>query len=164
MKYLAFITLLIITSNIYAQEDNSQKNDSIDCDKWLTKEVDEFSGEISFTAEVTDEVRFIKIKKGSTTRCYLSIRIKETGIYIGRGVTIILQNGKRINKPNEKVECNYIAGGFYSSAFIALTVADITLLKQSGILKYKLYISTGELFNYFAKWSKDLFNCLMKAK
>jgi len=164
MKYFALITLLFITSNIYAQNDNSQKTDSIDCDKWLTKEFDEFLGETTFNAEITDEVRFIKIKNGSTTRYYLSIWIKETGIYTGRGVTIILQNGKRINRPGEKVESKYTAGSFYTTAFITLTVADITLLKQSGILKYKLYISTGELFNYFAKCSKDLFNCLVNAK
>ena len=94
---------------------------------------------------------------------YLSIWIKETGIYTGTGVSIILKNEKKINKPSAKVEYSYAGSSFYTTTFIQLTNEDIALLKQSGIAKYKLYISTGEITDY-SDLSKDLFNCLVKAK
>ncbi|EKT4520734.1 hypothetical protein JE950_002392 [Flavobacterium psychrophilum] len=89
--------------------------------------------------------------------------IKESNIYMGNGVTIILKNGKKINKPNEKVESSYIGSNFYSKAFISLSKTDIALLKESGISKYKLYISTGDISKQSDK-IKELFNCLLLIK
>lgn len=158
---LSFVFFLTITISL-GQKTESTKIDSIDC-SGITKIIDEFSGEITFEARITDDVNFLKIKKGNVIKYYLSIWIKETGIYTGNGVSIILKNEKKINKPNAKVEYNYVGGNFYTTTFIQLTTEDITLLKQSGITKYKLYISTGEITDY-SDFSKDIFNCLVKAK
>lgn len=165
MKKYILITILLFTVTMsFAQTAVSvtPKIDSIDCGK-VTKTVDEFTGEITFEAKITDDVKFLKIKKGGVTRYYLDIWIEESGIYTGTGVSIILKNGKKINKPSAKVEYSYVSNSFYTTTFIYLTKDDIALLKQSGIEKYKLYISTGEISEY-SNLSKDLFNCLIKAK
>ena len=165
MKKYILITILLFTVTMsFAQTAVSvtTKIDSIDCSK-VTKTVDEFTGEITFEAKITDDVKFFKIKKGGVTRYYLDIWIEESGIYTGTGVSIILKNGKKINKPSAKVEYSYVSNSFYTTTFIYLTKDDIALLKQSEIEKYKLYISTGEISEY-SNLSKDLFNCLIKAK
>jgi|GEM_PF-2423432 hypothetical protein len=163
-KTILLFAFVATTVFSFGQKTDSiaQKIDSIDC-SGVTKTVDEFSGEITFEARITDDVNFLKIKKSGVIKYYLSIWIKETGIYTGTGVSIILKNEKKINKPSAKVEYSYAGSSFYTTTFIQLTNEDIALLKQSGIAKYKLYISTGEITDY-SDLSKDLFNCLVKAK
>jgi hypothetical protein len=143
-------------------DSTSQKVDSINCNR-IIKEIDEFSGEITYEAKVTNDVIFFKFKDKGIVEYCLSIWVKETDIYTGTGVTIILKNGKKINKPNAKVESTYSGGSFYTTTFIRLTNYDIELLKQSGVEKYKLYVSTGQIIGY-SDLSKDIFNCLIKAK
>jgi len=167
-KYIPILLLLSLSTISFSQTADSltKKTDSLDCSS-VTKTVDEFTGEITFEARITaddgGDVSFLKIKKGGVTIYYLSIWIKETGIYTGTGVTIILKNGKKISKPSAKVDYSYAGSSFYTTAFIKLTADDIALLKQSGIEKYKLYISTGEISPY-SDLSKDFFNCIVKAK
>lgn len=162
---LKFKTMkLILATVISLLSLTALSQDSINCNEHLNRTVDDFSGEITIEAKITDDASFIKIKTGNIIRYYLSIYIAESGIYNGKGVTIILQNGKKINKPNELVESTYIAGNFYTRAFIRLTTNDIQLLKQSGIVKYKLYISSDELTESNSNWSKVIFNCLLNSK
>ncbi|EMY3585052.1 hypothetical protein [Flavobacterium psychrophilum] len=133
----------------------------------IKKNIDEFNGEKSFEFSLVSndgsDVSVIKVINKGISIYYLSIMIKESNIYMGNGVTIILKNGKKINKPNEKVESSYIGSNFYSKAFISLSKTDIALLKESGISKYKLYISTGDISQQSDK-IKELFNCLLLIK
>jgi len=164
MKTILLSTLVLFSLNSFSQ--NPDSTNTVDCSV-ITKEKDDFSGEMTYTARIDVEndgdVSFIKVIKGKSVVYYLSIWVKESGIYTGEGVSIILKNGKRINKPNEKVDYSYTAGDFYTTAFMRLTPNDISLLKQSGISKYKLYISQGELLDK-SNLSKDYFNCLLKCK
>ncbi len=159
MKKITLILFAIFSTISFAF---GQKIDSIDC-SGVRKTTDEFTGYMDFKVRITDEVYFLKIKNGGVSTYYLSIWIKVLGFYHGQGVRIILKNGERIYKPNEEVVANYSASDFYVTAFIRLTTADIALLKQSGIEKYKLSFSTGDISDY-SDLSKDLFNCIVKAK
>lgn len=161
---LLFIFVATTTFTFGQKADSiSQKIDSIDCSS-VTKKVDDFSGEITFRTDIVDYNSFTKvITKEGIIVYYLSLRIKESGIYTGTGVTIILKNGTRINKPNQEVGYTLLGDNFYVTAFFRLTAADIVLLKESGIEKYKLYISTADISAYSDR-SKDRFNCLVNAK
>lgn len=143
-----------------------ESNNLITCDI-IKRKVDEFNGEKSFdfTVKSNDgsDVSIIKVVNKGISIYYLSIMIRESNIYRGNGVTIILKNGKKINKPNEKVESTYLGSDFYSKTFISLSKTDIALLKESGISKYKLYISTGDISEHSDK-IKELFNCLLTIK
>jgi hypothetical protein len=165
MRNIILLFALIATTSIsFGQNTDSitPKIDSIDCSS-IYKEVDEFSGEIKFDAQITANVKFLKTKKDGVSKYFLSLWVKSTGIYTGTGVTIILKNGRKINKPSAKVHYSYAGSSFYTTTFIQLTNEDISLFKQSGIAKYKLYISTGEITDN-SDLSKDLFNCLVNAK
>lgn len=164
-----FLIASLLFANFFVNAQES-KNDSIPqyqydivCSDDLEKEVDEFSGEVTYTAPVTTDVSFIKVINKKSIIYYLSLYVESSGIYPGKGVSILLKNGKKIIKPHEKVETSYISGSFYSKAFFRLNSKDIILLKQSGIKKFKLYISTGHIVNYSDR-SKNLFNCLINAK
>jgi len=135
--------------------------------KDITKKIDDFNGEISFNAKVSSlskspyDISFIKIKDKDIIQYYLSIYIASYGIHTGEGVYIILENGEKISKPNEKVGYELIGSFFYTTAFMQLTDLDITLLKESGIKKFKLYITDAEISDKLTKKSKELLNCLV---
>lgn len=157
--------LLIILIGLIPIFGNSQTSDC----KSISKEVDEFDGKITFRAEVTsisskNIVSFIKYKDSDNVRYYLTIHIAESDIYTGTGAYIILNNGEKISKPSEKVDYKLMGSQFYTKAFIRLTDEDLALLKESGIRKFKLYISTGELSDKDSEKSKELINCLIAAE
>ena len=141
-----------------------EKEDSINQFKLnpcnLNRIIDEFTGDVTYY--VNSDVSFTKVISKGISKLYLSIWIKEDDIYTGKGVILILENGKKINKPNENVEYTYSSGSFYATTFIQLTNQDILLLKESGISKFKLYILDG--YTNFSKETCEQFNCLIKSK
>jgi hypothetical protein len=165
MKKILLITIIIFMETIsHAQSLDSlaKENDNIDCSS-LKKTIDEFTDVITYKAKISNEVDFLKIIKDGVSNYYLSIWIKEPGIYTGKGVNLILKNGEKLNKPDAEVGYSYAGGNFYTTTFIKLNKDDIALLKQSGIEKYKVYISTGKISDS-TDFPKNLFNCLIKAK
>jgi hypothetical protein len=159
-KVLLMISIGLISILGYSQ--------TSDC-KSISKEVDEFDGKITFRADVTpfaskNMVSFVKFKYEDSERYYLSMYIAEPDIYTGKGAYIILNNGEKISKPSEKVDYKLLGSQFYTRAYIRLTEEDIVLLKESGIKKFKLYISTGELNDKDSEKSKEIINCLIKAE
>ncbi len=131
--------------------------------------VDEFDKSVTITYDVNSDVSFIKIIKNGFVTFYLSIYIKEAGIYTGTGVSLILSqyntntaeyvNKLMIKRPNQKVDYSYIGSDFYTTAFIKLTPADLELFKKSDNIKYKLYISNGE-----CNYETERIKCLIKSK
>lgn len=129
----------------------------------IKRNVDEFTGEISMQFnDKGGELTFLKYIKDGVTDYYLSIRIKESSIYTGEGVYLILSNGKKISKPNEKVDYDYLGGDFYTDVFCELSKEDIEMLKESPIVKYKAYILTGSTEYYEETHAKFL--CLLDLK
>lgn len=121
--------------------------------------VDEFDKSVTITYDVNSDVSFIKIIEKASTHYYLSIYIKESSIYTGKGATIILSDKYKIFKPNERIDYTLINNQFYTTGFITLTVADLELFKKGEYMKYKLYISTGEY-----SYDPERIKCLMKSK
>ena len=145
-KILLFEIIIFIETISYAQSlDSLLKENNIDCSS-LEKTIDEFTDAITYKAEISNEVDFFKIINDGVSNYYLNIWIKESGIYTGKGVYIILKNGKKLNKPDAEVGYRYTSGNFYATAFIKLTKDDIVLLKQSGIEKYQIAQITLKIY------------------
>lgn len=129
----------------------------------IERKLDEFTGEISMHFnDKGGELTFHKYIKDGIIDYYLSIRIKESSIYTGEGVYLILRNGKKISKPNEEVDYDYLGGDFYTDVFCELSKEDIEMLKESPIEKYKAYILTGSTEYYEETHAK--FMCLLDLK
>lgn len=139
---------------------NAVKESTIDYCDYISKKVDEFTGEKTFKLKINDDVTFLKCIENNTTSYYLSIYIKEVGIYTGKGVILLLANGQKINKPNEEVECTYMSSSFYTKSFIKLTNSDLQLLKNNALQKYKLYVSEGGIPPY----NLNYFTCLLNSQ
>lgn len=147
---------------------NTDSLDKAACMKF-DKVIDEFDKSVTITYDVNSDVSFIKIIKNGVVTFYLSIYIKEGGIYTGTGISLILSqyntntaeyvNKLMIKRPNQKVDYSYIGDSFYTTAFIKLTPADLEMFKKSDHMKYKLYISNSECY-----YDTERIKCLIKSK
>jgi len=167
-KLLLLFALLIFSLSTFSQikDTVTAQSKTNYCDA-IKKTVDEFSGEKTYEFRIDDNkgghLSISKVIDKKLIVYYLSIWIKESGIYTGEGVTIILKGGKKINKPSEVVEYSLLGNTFYTKAFMSLKPADIIMLKENGIDKYKLYISESQISDK-SDLCKELFNCLISAK
>jgi hypothetical protein len=113
---------------------------------------DMFTGEISYSTPFSP-VEIHKIVKGNTARTQISL--KSNGSFLtlnSKGVIILLENGYRIERPEQKIEVEEARtndGGYRYYTIFDLTENDIKLLAENKIIKYRLFrhdtnVSNGE--------------------
>lgn len=93
----------------------------------------------------------------------MSINELGSTINVGiKGLTLLLENGKKIERPNADIDAKVNKGGsgYLYSAFIELTKEEIDLLINNPITDNRLYIYDGQIKNG-AKLSEYL-KCLTK--
>jgi hypothetical protein len=107
-------------------------------------------------------IEFLKVVKMTTKTYYMSIDVTGSTLNVGeKGVTILLNNGKKIDKPLEKIDVNY-SDGYVYSAFIRLTPNDILLIKNNLITDVRLYIYDRNLSIEMSKELQEYLKCLTK--
>lgn len=132
----------------------------------ITTETDKFTSEIKSTSPYSEGVSFIKVNKDGKSKIYLAINETGSTVAVGKtGLTLLLENGKRIEKPsapiNAKVNSGYTgATGYVFSAFVELNAEDIKLLTENAITDNRLYIYDGTIKN--GKKLQAYLNCLNK--
>ena len=138
MKKLGLVLFAIYSMSQVAFAQEIKKIDKY-CKK-IDVTVDKFNGETKYRIPLLKQISFIKyIKEGKET-IYRSIRTIGSTPSTGEGVTILLDNGEKIEKNvDTDVSVNSNAQ-FEHSAFFRLTKADIELLKKHNITDTRLYI------------------------
>ena len=138
MKKLGLVLFAIYSMTQVAFAQEIKKIDKY-CKK-IDVTVDKFNGETKYRTPLLKQISFIKyIKEGKET-VYMSIRTIGSTPSTGEGVTILLDNGEKIEKNvDTDVSVNSNAQ-FEHSAFFRLTKADIELLKNHNITDTRLYI------------------------
>jgi hypothetical protein len=124
--------------------------------KKIESDKDKFSGITTHRSPLLDVLSFSK-SKGVT---YLRIDIPGSTLnYNTKGVILLLSDGSKINKPNEKIDVDY-NNGYRYSAFIALSKIEIDKIIKNPISDVKLYIYDFEIVDK-QKYSEYL-KCLSK--
>jgi hypothetical protein len=129
--------------------------------KEITQTVDKFTGETKYNTN-SGGIFFLKVVKDKTSKIYLSINQPGATLTIGKkGLTILLENNKKIEKPNAEIKANPNgSGGYYNSTFVELTLAEINLLKANNMTDLRLYVNDSEVKN--GTKYKELLKCLTK--
>lgn len=129
--------------------------------KKITKTVDKFTGKTEYNTN-SGGIFFLKVVKGKISKIYLSINQPGATLTIGKkGLTILLENNKKIEKPNADIKANSNgSGGYYNSTFVELTLAEINLLKVNNMTDLRLYVNDSEVEN--GTKYKELLKCLTK--
>ena len=138
MKKLGLVLFAIYSMAQVAYSQEIKKIDKY-CKK-INVTVDKFNGETKYRTPLLKQISFIKyIKEGKET-VYMSIRTIGSTPSTGEGVTILLDNGEKIEKNvDTDVSVNSNAQ-FEHSAFFRLSKTDIELLKNHNISDTRLYI------------------------
>jgi hypothetical protein len=113
--------------------------------KNIVESRDKFSGEFSYSSPFST-IEFNKLIKGNTARTQMSLRVFGDRLVLNtKGITILLENGFRIEKPDVKIIVSAIksTSGYTYSAFFDLTENDIKLLSANMITDYRLYMFDG---------------------
>ncbi len=102
--------------------------------------VDKFNGETRYRTPSLKQIGIIKYIREGEEAVYISIRTIGSTPSTGEGVTILLDNGEKIEKNvDTDVSVNSNAQ-FEHSAFFRLSKTDIELLKNHNISDTRLYI------------------------
>lgn len=131
--------------------------------KDITTKTDKFNGEVRSSSEISEGIKFLKVdRKDGTSTVYMRITEPGKTLNVGiKGVTLLLENGNRIEKPNAEIEVQSVTGANYAyTAFFELTKQDIKLLIENPITDNRLYIYDGTVENG-VKFSEYL-KCLTK--
>lgn len=126
---------------------------------------DKFTGEIKSVTPYSEGVRFIKVVKDGKTSIYFTMNETGSTPNVGKtGLILLLENGKRIDRPAEPIDVkvNEAKGGspYVYSVFMLLTPTEINLLKENAITDNRLYIYDGTIEN--GKKLKEYLICLTK--
>lgn len=123
---LFFIIQLLLFFSVHAQIDsttiNNKKINENLCAN-VTVETDKYTNEISYTSPEIEDIIFIKIKSKGMLNQYVSISLSDSYFsgFNNYGLIILFKSGKKIDRPNEKIEANISNGGNWSyTAFLHL--------------------------------------------
>jgi hypothetical protein len=160
---IAFFLLQISLIQAFAQE---TKEDTC---ALITKEVDDFSGEVTFSSPLSEgfrilDARIIKVKDKKSTVCYLRLNAPGGTLNLNeRGVTLIFTDGTKWKK-DVKISVSSAKVDWTYSAFITLKPEDLSLFSKKIIKKYQLFIYDNELSEYDGIYFRQYVRCIRKAK
>lgn len=108
--------------------------------------IDRFTGEKTYHCNIGGTISITKVG----TSHYVGLSVEGATLNYGcYGVSILFENGKKIIRPNEKVETGYRNGWTYS-VFFTPTTNEINLFKTSRIVYVKLYIYDSDISTFEA--------------
>jgi hypothetical protein len=153
MKKLSIIIIALFAINTQAQDSCSG----------VTTKTDKFSGDVHYQSPIGDNVSVHKYVKTNDTMYVLFINTYVSRpSYYKTGVTILLDNGSKLEYPTQEIGCKYSANGLYRmSAFMLISESDIDSLKSNIITDIRLYIHDLSLKAKEAQKVKGYVNCLI---
>lgn len=109
---------------------------------YIDSTFDKFTKVKTYDAAVNDNIQLLKYKTaGKPNTTVLYITTYGSTLTYGKGVTLLLDKDKKIERPLEKVDVKVgDNGGYIYSAFMVLTLADIKLLSTYKLTDTRLYI------------------------
>ena len=122
---------------------------------------DKFTNSTTYITPVQDGFKFYKIKDNKGESFFLTKNEPGASLTFGsKGFILLLENGKRIDKPDADIKVNSNGyGGYYCSVRIELNQLDVKLLSVNAITDSRLYI-----YDSVVKSGKKIikyFNCLV---
>ena len=121
---------------------------------------DKFTNEVTYRSPLLEDLNFTKFVKNDNIVYYLSCNtIGSTVVVDGKGVILLLDNGEKIEWPEEKIDVKVRGGNYVYSCFIRLSSEDIAKLQQNNISDFRLYIYDNKVEN--SEKYKQYINCMV---
>jgi hypothetical protein len=143
MKSIILILSIVLTMNSNAQ--------TFDCDQIITSKVDKITGELTKNSSsypfkgsyalIPAPASYVRVIKDGDTTTYISLIVFGTTLNVGEnGVTLLLANGVKIERPDAKIDYSSDTYAWRYSAFFALEKDEIELIKNNDVEMIRLYI------------------------
>ncbi|NDJ00081.1 hypothetical protein GWA97_13405 [Flavobacterium sp. LaA7.5] len=132
--------------------------------KKIDVKVDKFENKQSYFTPYTSGVLLMKTVKNGKANIFLSINELGKTLNVGKtGLTLLLENGKKISKPDAKIDVETNGYGEYVyNTLVLLTEDDIKLLLENNITDNRLYIYDGVIKKEDAEVIREYLKCLTK--
>jgi len=126
---------------------------------------DKFTGETNYETDTSLGIMFKKVEKDGKSTIYLYVRVVGETLNMGeKGVILLLENKKRIERPDEPIDVrarsDRYSNNYAYTVFMELTTEEINLLKENNITDIRLYIYDREVKN--GSRFKEYLKCLTK--
>lgn len=111
--------------------------------KGVEEKIDKFTGEKTFNTTYLAPIVLIKNVKDNDTTYYVAVNMeKSSSNYDASGVYILFQNGDKIIKEDQKVNCKYSStiDKYNFTAFFRIDYDDLKKFVTSPITDFKLYV------------------------
>lgn len=156
MKKTLFILSLFLSTSLMSQE----------CD--ISKEYDQFKSTMRYSTNYVKWMTFTKVIKGKDTLFFLHMWTQST-VYnqTFKGVIVLFQDGSRIEKPEEKIDCRIVSVSQYGTVYnysvtVLLTEEDMEQLKTKLTTGFQLFLPERTWGEKKAIKIQESFNCLFK--
>lgn len=131
----------------------------------IKKTVDKFTGNTLFrTPYARYYFSWTKAWYENDTTIYLSLNTTGSTLNYERGVIILLEDGTKIEWPDQKLDVKSGDYGWQYSALIEVNQDEIKQILASPITDYRLYIYPGSFREKHKKLLQDYLNCIIQAK
>lgn len=128
--------------------------------QYINETTDKLTGAQTFQTKYSD-YELTKSKKGKIVKYTLYLRTDaDPRDHDGKGVLILLENNKRIEKPTVPVKLKIKASCIYTATF-ELTPADITLLRSNKITDFRLFENDGFISPDYAEVFQGALECML---
>ena len=145
-----YILTLILTSFIFSEGDDKLIDNSL-C-RTITKDVDKYSGQITFRTPfydkfVKEQIVFTKIVDSNSVKLYLSIDVPGHSLFVDEETTLLLlDNGKKIQW-NNSIDVEYYDDDFYDWIYSSFVTLDKEKIDEIRYCKNKKKIAEAEVDN-----------------
>lgn len=96
------------------------------------------NGEQKVIAGIDDGITVVKIKKGKTVTYHLEANIMETTVSMKRGISLILENGHKIERPEQEITMGTKNDHVTYATTFVLTPAEVSQLSASPLKEGKI--------------------------
>jgi hypothetical protein len=147
---------------------NLNINDDYYCNK-VEDRVDEFTGERTMNSPIIIESRIspLIVYKNYTdkgTVYYLSLNTVGSTLNVAkRGVTILYEDGSKLEKPGSEIDTDATDHGYRYSAYIMMTERELSKFAKVGVDKFRLFIYDENVDDNLTNSFKKYVECLIKA-
>ena len=131
MKNILTLLLLCISVLGFSQHTNSSKDT-------LLQKIDTI-----YSTPYIDGLSFLKVRTGNKESIFLSVTLHSTTAIEGqKGASILLDNGKAINKSNAVITVKPFqnSNSYIYSSLLELSDNDISFFRNHNVFRFRLYV------------------------
>lgn len=163
MKNFLFAVLMTVPTVFIAQMNTETANLQPHryCSR-ISRSVDPMDGTVKISTPIGGLIGIRKFVENGESVTYLALTANGYTLNVGgTGVTVLLSDGTKIERPDQKIDCDpgYGSGWTYS-AWIRLSEEEIESLSNSTISRFRLYIYDSAPIGKFPEKIRIWMGCI----